>query len=161
MPKSRVAGLSWRPVVLMDTSGWRRRTTTTKAAVSDDTSQESRPHEQGSSWDGGGPPAGRGRGSAAPPRSSITAGASVKVPVDQHQRGHQGPHVQGDADPAGADLHPHGGPPAAQVLAAGVGAAGTQDTPGYRDWKTCCNVHTHVQARMQRFKPSSYPATLR
>lgn len=50
----RAAGLSWRPVVLMDTSGRRRRTTTTKAAVSDDTSQESRPHEQGSSWDGKG-----------------------------------------------------------------------------------------------------------
>lgn len=63
---------------------------------------------------------------------------SVKIPVDQHQRSHQGPHVEGDADPAGADLHPHRGPPAAHGLVAGVRAAGTQEQVRLqRDWKTC------------------------
>lgn len=32
----------------------------------------------------------------------------VEVPVGEHERGHQGPQVEGQAEPAGADLHPDG-----------------------------------------------------
>ena len=31
----------------------------------------------------------------------------AEVSVREHQRGHQGPQVYGQAEPAGADLHPH------------------------------------------------------
>lgn len=47
---------------------------------------------------------------------------SVEVAVDEDQRGHQGPDVEGDADPAGGDLHPHRGPLARHGLVLGVGA---------------------------------------
>lgn len=46
----------------------------------------------------------------------------VEVTVGEDQRGHQGPHVQRDADPAGGDLHPHRGPFAGHGLIVGVGA---------------------------------------
>lgn len=46
----------------------------------------------------------------------------VEVAVGEDQRGHQGPHVQRDADPAGGDLHPHRGPFAGHGLIVGVGA---------------------------------------
>lgn len=52
---------------------------------------------------------------------------SVKVSVDQDQRSHQRPHVQGDADPAGGDLHPHRWPLAGHGLVVGVRAAGRTD----------------------------------
>lgn len=82
---------------------------------------------------------------------------SVKIPVDQHQRSHQGPNVEGDADPAGADLHPHRGPPAAHGLVAGVGAAGTQQHAGS---ETGEGAQTHPRRHLrrvalQRFQRSS------
>ena len=33
---------------------------------------------------------------------------SAEVSVGQNQRSHQGPQEDGQAEPAGADLHPHG-----------------------------------------------------
>lgn len=51
------------------------------------------------------------------------AGFSVEVPVDQDQRSHQGPDVERHADPARADLDPHGGPPASHGLVVGLRAA--------------------------------------
>lgn len=48
--------------------------------------------------------------------------ASVEVAVGEDQRGHQGPHVQGDADPAGWNLHPHRRPLAGHHLVIGVRA---------------------------------------
>lgn len=52
---------------------------------------------------------------------------SVKVSVDQDQGSHQRPHVEGDADPAGGDLHPHRGPLAGHGLVLGVRAAERSD----------------------------------
>lgn len=48
---------------------------------------------------------------------------SVKVSVDQNQRSCQRPNVEGDADPAGGDLHPHRRPLTGHGLIIGVGAA--------------------------------------
>lgn len=47
---------------------------------------------------------------------------SFKISVDQNQRGHQRPHVQGNADPAGGDLDPHRRPLAGHGLVVGVRA---------------------------------------
>lgn len=68
------------------------------------------------------PPGGSEKG---PHRRSIapTDGALVKISVDQDQRSHKSPHVQGNADPTGADLHPHRWPPAGHLLIVGVRAA--------------------------------------
>lgn len=49
----------------------------------------------------------------------------LKVPVDQDQRSHQCPHIEGDTDPTGGDLHPHRRPPAGHGFVVGVGAAKT------------------------------------
>lgn len=59
---------------------------------------------------------------------SLDRSVSVKVPVDQDQRSHQGPHVETDADPAGEDLHPHRRPLAGHGLIGGVRAADTNPT---------------------------------
>lgn len=54
--------------------------------------------------------------------SGGTVRVSVKVSVDQDQRSHQRPHVEGDTNPAGGDLHPHRRPLAGHGLVVGVGA---------------------------------------
>jgi len=48
--------------------------------------------------------------------AGATEDVSVKVPVDQDQWGHQRPHVEGHADPAGAHLDPHSRPAAGHGL---------------------------------------------
>lgn len=48
------------------------------------------------------------------PSSRMPGATSAEVPVRQHQRSHQGPEVEQEPGPAGADLHPHGGPGARQ-----------------------------------------------
>lgn len=59
---------------------------------------------------------------------SLDCSVSVEVPVDQDQRGHQGPHVETDADPAGEDLHPDRRPLAGHGLIGGVRTADTNPT---------------------------------
>ena len=51
-----------------------------------------------------------------------SAGPSVEVAVGEDHGGHQGPHVQGHADPAGRHLHPNRRPFARHGLVAGVRA---------------------------------------
>lgn len=51
-----------------------------------------------------------------------TSPSSAEVSVRKHKRGHQGPEVEGQADPAGADLHPHGRHGALHDLVFSVGS---------------------------------------
>uniref|UniRef100_A0A8V5GEW2 Uncharacterized protein n=1 Tax=Melopsittacus undulatus TaxID=13146 RepID=A0A8V5GEW2_MELUD len=44
------------------------------------------------------------------PSTRMLGATSAEVSVRQHQRSHQGPEVEQEPSPAGADLHPHSGP---------------------------------------------------
>lgn len=65
--------------------------------------------------------------------SSGTVHFSVKISVDQDQWSHQCPHIEGDANPAGGDLHPHRWPLAGHGLIVGVRAAHNSETCQLKD----------------------------
>lgn len=50
----------------------------------------------------------------------------VKVPVDQDKWSYQCPHIEGNADPTGGDLHPYRWPLTGHGLVARVRAAKTK-----------------------------------
>lgn len=61
----------------------------------------------------------------------------AEVSVWEHQRGHQGPEIDSQAQPAGADLHPHGRHGGLHGLVVGV----WPDEPRAKSEKNqCCNI---------------------
>ena len=83
--------------------------------------------------------------------AGATEDVSVEVPVDQDQWGHQRPHVEGHADPAGAHLDPHSRPAAGHGLVVCLRAA-----QGERTDTVHLNAFTHTQPPQHGGRYSGY-----
>lgn len=60
--------------------------------------------------------------------ASLALGGSAKVSVGEDKWRHEGPEVEEEADPAGNDLDPHGGPLAGYILELCIRAKKTEES---------------------------------